>query len=679
VFLFLVFSGLGVVYAATKVPLPSQVQTSQTSVIYYSDGKTVMARLGAENRTDVPLAQVPVPVRRAVLAAENRSYYTDPGVSVTGIVRALWADIRGQPLQGGSTITQQYAKKAYLTDQRTLTRKLKEVVLAVKLDRSYSKDQILEWYLNTIYFGRGAYGIQAAAETYFGVPASKLTVEQGAVLAASINSPSALDPKTNPTGAKARWNYVLDGMVQQGWLTRQQRAAAKYPAVSPPGATSFNNLSGPNGYIVAQAQRELAGKGISEDLLRRGGLRVVTTVDKKAQDAAVYAVNTAFKGQPKDIRQALVAVQPGTGRVVAYYGGTQGYGYFDYATSSHPPGSSIKAYVLATALEQGISVKSFWNGSSPQTFPDRPTKPVYNSGEGRGEQCPFCRLDQATADSLNTVYYALTAKVGAVNAAKMAEASGISYLRGKPIAQVIAAGVRNNFGIGEYEITTLDQADGFATFAAGGMHFPPYFVEKVTRGDTGQVVYQHRKPAGNRAFSASTAADADWALQKVITSVPQGSPLDRRLDGGTRPAAAKTGTVQLGNQISADNADAWIAGYTPQLAAAVWAGHDKSAPLKTADGLPVYGIGLPGKAWQLFMERALAGQPVLQFPSPVFKGNVNAGNATQQIASPPPVLPAPTRAPPPSPTPAPSRPAPTPTPTKPNPICPSPPACGPSP
>ncbi len=247
----------GAIYGASEaVPLPTEVPTSQASVIYYADGVSELARVGVENRTDIRLAEVPESVRHAVLAAEDRGFYGNRGVSAGGIARAVLANLKGEELQGASTITQQYVKNAHLSQDRTMIRKLREIVLAVKADHKYSKDQILEFYLNTIYFGRGAYGIDAAAHTYFGVPVRELTAEQGAVLAAVIKAPSGFDPANNLEGAKDRWRYLLRAMAAEGWLDRKRADTAKYPAVLPPGKT-VRSLTGPNGYIVARVEREL--------------------------------------------------------------------------------------------------------------------------------------------------------------------------------------------------------------------------------------------------------------------------------------------------------------------------------------------------------------------------------------------------------------------------------------
>ncbi|HEX2307938.1 MAG TPA: transglycosylase domain-containing protein, partial [Jatrophihabitantaceae bacterium] len=281
-------------YSFTRVPEPSDLKVDQVASILYSNGK-LMARVGTVNRTIVPLSQVPQHVRWAVIAAEDRGFYSEPGVSMRGTLRAALSDLRGHDSQGGSGITQQYVKNAYLNSERTLSRKLRELAIAVKLDRHYSKDEILAWYLNTIYFGRGAYGIQAAAEAYFGVPVSKLTVSQGALLAGLIQAPSYYEPRTNPTAAEARWNYVLDGMVAIHHLDPGTRAAEKYPKTIVPPTTQLG-ATGPEGLIITQVKAELQRLGISEAELSARGLRVRTTIDQTAQRDAENAIKEVYSG-----------------------------------------------------------------------------------------------------------------------------------------------------------------------------------------------------------------------------------------------------------------------------------------------------------------------------------------------------------------------------------------------
>jgi membrane peptidoglycan carboxypeptidase len=635
--LLLVVAAAGVLYAATTIPLPGQIRANQVSVITFADGSE-MARVGAENRTDVPLTKVPTAVQNAVLAAEDRGYWTEPGISARGIARALYNNVRGRDTQGGSTITQQYVKNAYLTQERTLSRKFKEAIIAIKLDRQYSKQEILEWYLNTIYYGRGAYGIEAAAETYFNKHVEKLTVAEGAVLAASIRSPALYDPQSHPENAKARWHFVVDGMVRQHWLDAAAADNLRYPKVAARRANSLNRVTGPNGYVVDQVKDELAALGFDESLLNREGLRVQTSVDRRAQTAAVNAVKQTFAGQPRDLRQALVAIDPKSGGVRAYYGGSSGTG-FDYAQAWRPPGSSFKPYVLATALEaslhsdSGTSVYSTFDGSSPRTFAGTV---VHNS---EGAQCPRCSLLEAMKRSINTVFYDLAVQAGPQRVAALAQKMGVAATHnGKPTLQqdgITAGGI----GIGQYEVRPVDQAVGFATLAAGGVRRQAYFVQKVTDA-AGNVLYQH-KDAGQQAIDPKVANDVTYSMEPVA------GYSDDALSGG-RPSAAKTGTQQFGE--TDFNSDVWMVGFTPQISTAVWVGSDNPGALKDVNGSPLYGRGLPGATWKAFMDAYLSGQEPVSLPT----------SPEVQAAAPPPP-PVVTR--PATTTPPPSSATPTPTPT----------------
>lgn len=649
---------VGVVYATTEVPTPESVQTDQTTVVYYADGVTEMARLGNENRTNVSLAEISEPAQNAVLAAENRAFYTDPGISFTGIVRAAWNNLTGGSTQGGSTITQQYVKNAFLTSDQTFSRKFKELFLAVKLDNEYSKEQILENYLNTIYFGRGAYGIEAAANTYFGVSAAELTPEQGAVLAVLIRNPSANDPETNPEGAKDRWGLVLDAMVEQGWLDAAAREAAVYPAVLPNTGSSSGIPAGPEGLIVRQVLAELEQQPFSytRDDIYSAGLRITTTVDKAKQDAAVAAVNDVMAGEPANLREALVAVDPTTGGVLAYYGNDlsssedPAVDTTDYAQALKAPGSSFKPYTLAAALQNGYSVGTRRDGSSPQEFPDRPGLPVVNSGNA---QCGNCTLKEAMTRSLNTTFYGLAYEVGPEVVAETArQVAGIPKIwdqdRDDPTVPEDLTGFESlsipethttggSIGIGEYPVRPIQQAAGFATFAAGGVQHATHFVASVA--DSAGTVLGTGTTASTQALSAEVANDVTFALTDVAESS------DLSLDGD-RPVAAKTGT-QGANRT--DNSDAWMVGYTPSISTAVWVGTKGIEPIVNSRGNIVYGSGLPGEIWQQFMDAVLAGTPEEPLPSKsLIKGDPDKG-----VPEPTREAPAPTRSEAPAPQPAP--------------------------
>ncbi|HEV2888838.1 MAG TPA: transglycosylase domain-containing protein [Frankiaceae bacterium] len=609
--LFLAFVGmLGAVYAAADIPLPSELDRAQATVIEYSDGST-MGQIAKENRTDIALADVPPHVRDAVIAAEDRSYYEHSGISVSGIARAAYHDVRGGGAkQGGSTITQQYARNAFLNRQRTFARKFREAVIAVKLDRKYSKDQVLEWYLNTIYFGRGAYGVEAAAQTYFGVPAKRLTVEQGALLAALIRSPEGGDPALNRETAERRWNGVLDGMVETKKLDAGKRAGARFPNVKPRKAVSGKKDAGgagPTGYVIEAVRKELLANGFTEDQILTGGLRVRTTIDRRRQDAAVKAVQGVLDDPAHDPAAALVAVEPGTGKVVAMYGGRD-YGgkgdksFINYAYNRRQPGSSFKPFVLAAALDEGISLRSRYDGRSPQVFANYPVRNFDNEQFGRID------LVVATAHSVNTVYVPLGMEVGFEKTMDMVHRLGVSE------KVTCEANKDATLYLGTCDLSPVDSVTAFATFAAKGQSVAPHLVSEV-RDRKGKKTYT-AKADKSEALSEGEAADATYALRAVVENGTA-----RRAQIG-RPAAGKTGTTS-------DNTDAWFSGFVPQLAATVWMGYEPREeggkavrpPLRGVQGVgEVTGGSLPATIWHEFMTAALEGVPVEDFPPPVFGG-----------------------------------------------------------
>jgi membrane peptidoglycan carboxypeptidase len=593
--LLLTAAGLGVLKAILAMPLPSPTVPDQVSIVTYSDGSP-LATLGAWHQVDVPLAHVPLGVQHAVLAAENRGFYHDAGLSITGTLRAAIVNVRGGDTQGGSTISQQYVKNAYLSPQRTITRKLREAAISVKLNHDYPKSQILEWYLNTICFGRGAYGIYAAAETYFGKQPGSLTVAEGAVLAASIRSPALYDPIAHPKEARDRWDFVLAGMVSQGWLSAADRATLRYPHVLRPGAGLFDENAGPNGLLLRQVREEMDRLGLDESLLGRGHLRVQTTVDSHAQPAAIRSVRGFTNGQPANLRAALMAVEPATGAIRAYYGGADGTGV-DYLQAARQPGSTFKPFALAAAVERGTSPFAMYDGSSPRTFYGMP-HPIHNDDN---EQCPKCTLIEATTRSINTAYYELAQQVGGRAIADVAHRLGIPAkdARGKPSLQERNGTVLAQIVLGKYEVRPYDLTTAYATLAAGGTKHPPYLIERITT-DTGAVLYQHRAVPGVFAVYGGVADDTALAMQDVAAY--NGHAL-----AGGRPAAAKTGTVGLNGR---DNKDAWMAGFTPQLASVVWVGTDRNKPIRTATGTPIKGGTVPAAIWQRFMSSALAARPV---------------------------------------------------------------------
>ncbi|MGV9972829.1 transglycosylase domain-containing protein [Nocardia beijingensis] len=595
-------------YTTVSVPQPGDLKTNQVATILASDGTTVLSKVVPPegNRTDVTIDQIPPHVRNAVMAAEDRDFYTNPGFSISGFARAARDNILGkESAGGGSTITQQYVKNALVGDEHSLTRKMHELVISAKMARQWSKDEILAAYLNTIYFGRGAYGIDAAAKAYFGKPVQELTVAEGAVLAATIQLPSSLDPEKNPEGAKTRWGYVLDGMVSGGNLSAAERQGLQYPQVVPLASTRDKEQdSGPEGLIKTQVLKELGAAGISEQQLNTAGLQITTTIDPKAQQAAVDAVNKNMDGEPENLRTAVVSVDPRTGAVRAYYGGNDGQGY-DFANAGLMTGSSFKVVGLAANLELGIPLSQMYD-SSPLTVNGIKISNV------EGEQCGMCTIAEALKRSLNTSFYRMELDMqnGPRKIADMAYKLGMPDTIpgvGKTLTEADGSGPNNGIVLGQYQARPLDMASIYATLAASGVYHAPHFVSKVVTAD-GQVLLDRGEVAGEQRVSAAVA-DNVTAAMKPIAAYSRNHGL-----AGGRESASKTGTAQLGD--TGENRDAWMVGYTPSLATAVWVGTEQGDRLRNASGGMIYGSGLPSDIWKATMDGALKGTPNENFPKP---------------------------------------------------------------
>jgi membrane peptidoglycan carboxypeptidase len=573
-----------------QVPTADDAKLTQVATFTYADGSPLATvRPDNINRTNVTLDQVPDQVQKAVLSAEDRSFFTNPGFDITGIARAVWSQLTGG-IGGGSTITQQYVKVSTGQDQFSLWRKYKEVVLAVKISKEQSKEQILENYLNVIYLGRGAYGVQAASQAYFGKDVKNLTVSEGAMLAGMIQSPSRWDPAKNPDKTLERWNFVLDGMVGQGWLSPVDRANQKFPQWKQPAPTGGGIPGDSRGHIYNQVRAELEQRGISDAEINTEGLTITTTIDPQKQKQAVDAAQKVMKGQPANLRTALVSIDPKTGAIVAYYGGDNGVG-LDYAQVLKQPGSSFKPFVLAAALQQPnpIGLGSIFDGSSPQVIAG--TK-VSNS---EGVSCASCSVKTAMTQSINTVFYRIAVTIGPGAVADAAHKAGVPA----DLLPTPTGGI----ALGDKEVHPVDMAAAFATFAADGMRHQPYLISKVTASD-GRVLFDMGAVQGQPAFSQQVARNVTESMTDVASS-------SRIALADGRPVAAKTGTVQ--SSVAGQNNDAWTVGYTPSLATAVWVGTDDNSPIKNSAGRPIYGRMLPGSIWQQYMSAALRGTPKEQF------------------------------------------------------------------
>ena len=628
----LALSGLGIVlavgafvllYVTIDVPKPNDQALQQSTVIYYADGKNELGRLGSANRTSIPISQMPIDTRHSVLAAEDRQFYEHGGVSITGIGRAFWNNVMGGSQQGGSTITQQLVKNYYLTQDRTITRKVNEFIVSVKIEQQLSKDQILEDYLNTIYFGRGAYGLEAAAKAYFGVPAAKLTTAQGAVLASIIRSPGGYSPENHLDKLQGRWNSTLDAQVAQGWLTPAKRSALVFPKILV--RRPATRTGGPAGYLVAYVKSELDRQGFTGDDLAYQGLKVVTTFDKKAEAAAVTAVSHQRPTlNAKGVRMGLASVNPQNGAIVAMYGGAD-YGnpqYLNDATQSiAQAGSTFKPFTLIAALESGITLDSQWDGHSPRTFAKPDGSGTYTVPNFGGESFGRISLARATANSVNTVF------VDVENQPQVGPAKVIDAARRAGVPSDVVIEDNLTATLGTASPTALDMASAYATLAAGGLHTTPTSIAKVY-GSNGGVLYElHATPV--RTIDQDIVANVDIALQQVVT---QGSGFRAQALG--RPAAGKTGTTN-------NNVSAWFVGYTPQLATAV--NMFKPTP-DGASNLSMRGVGssdpnhavtgggFPAAVWTAYMKDALKDQKVLPFPTPTVTASASpSATATQSL------------------------------------------------
>ena len=680
-------AGVGLVaatYYVDSVPTPTDLTLPESTTVYFADGRTPMAKLGTENRTIVPYDEMNDSPKQAIVAAEDRTFWTNKGIDFAGVLRAAWANLTGGQRQGASTITQQYARVAADLKGVTYSRKLREAVIAWKLDKKYSKKEILGFYLNTVPFGRGAHGIEATAQTFFGktvrrdAPAAKqLTKAEAMVLCAMVKQPEAnpddpegmpgYDPARSPKARQNsidRWNYIREGMVKLGYLSTAEAANLAYPDnVKPIQRTGRQSgLDRPTGLVVNHVLSELRQtgpfRGKPADYIRDGGFKIVTTIDKRVQDAAEAAADIrrdsapqAVRGQPKDWQAALVAVEPGTGRVLGYYGGDKGAGA-DYAGwysdengeprgfGQHPPGSSFKVYDLAAAVRDKISVKQHFDSPDTKEFPasgrtkGSPAGPIRNAEHAPCQ--PDCALWQATVASLNVTYFELTEKLGTAKVIDMAIRAGVDSmwanqkgnpkptrieLRGHTGAEV-ARHFSTEVGIGQYGITVQDHANGMATFAAGGKRADAHFVRSVAKGD--EHVYKEQLVQTDVGLDQEALNQLDWTLSRVTAA---------KLNNGW-DSAGKTGTWQAGQSMT-ENLHTWMVGFTGALAAAVWLGTDDGKPLRTKDGnTDVFGATGAAPIWRQFMEQATAALKLdpdkYRFGTPKFPQDASApaGGAT---------------------------------------------------
>ena len=659
--------GAGVVggtYFFDSVDFTEPTTEAQTTQVMASDNKTVLASLGQFNRSIVPNASINPLVKLAVVSAEDKGFYQHHGIDMKGIARAAWNNFTGGDTQGASTITQQYARYAAKLKEISYNRKLREAVIARKMEDKYSKDEILGRYLNSVYFGRGAYGVEAAANAYFGksvlTPIGKkgaISAGEAAILASVIKQPEptathgGYDPQNNPTDALDRWRYTVGNMAELA-LPSGLKEAGVPPGIDPPTAypttwkkwdadkcttTCGNNK--PSAKIVKYVKQELRAMDISDAELNQGGLRIHTTINTEVQKAAEKAANrdsdsSPLHGLPATYKSALVAINPENGRVLAYYGGPKAASW-DYAGPNYtddgktflgggrPPGSTFKIYTLLAALSAGYGMDTIWDSTLEKV---NGGGKINNSGrEGSGLGCPVraCTLEHSIKQSLNFTFYWLADALGPEKVIEAAHKAGIQLI-GDPNtterhkignldeAQLKKLGYGREVGFGQYAITPLDHANGVATIANNGVYNKAHFVREVDQRDPETGKFVPVKNTGEKlkpvaAFSPDVAAAAQHVLQEIpgINGVA--------LDNG-RKAIGKTGTWEFGKGGKpGDNGDAWMVGGTKELAAAVWVGREKeNKKTKQVDRLPIYkpggrpmnGGSVPGQMWKMFLDTA---------------------------------------------------------------------------
>lgn len=616
------FTGQQILLSQCTLKDLRSLRLGQNSFLYTDNGQLLGVVPSATNRQPLPLFRISPSLPQATVAIEDARFWQHGALDYRGILRALYQDLsQGHIVQGGSSITQELVRNLYIGNpQRTLSRKIKEACLAEKVFQKHTRKQILTDYLNEVFYGRHAYGAQAAARTYFSKPASKLTLVQAALLAGLPQAPTVYDPLSNPRAALARRNEVLHAMWKNGYITASKlRAATRKKLQLRPGHL-YSELHQPNFFGWATQQ---LGNRFGSRQVELGGLKVTTTLDSRLQALATHAVSDVLHTST-DPAAAVVAIDPQTGDVKAmvdYLPSGQAM-QFNLATQAHrSTGSSFKPITLATALSEGVSLYSTFYGPPELFITDRACATnngpwdVHNFAD---ETAGTMNLLDATANSVNTIFAQLISKVGVRNVVAMAQHLGITETPGGPYFKPVCA-----ITLGSVGFTPLEMADVYATFADGGVHHSPQAFRTV-RSAKGKVIPLPDK--GQRAISSSVAAQLDYALQGVVQ---HGTGTAAAL--GSRPVAGKTGTAE-------NFQDAWFCGYVPQLATCVWVGYPRGEiSLYNVEGVGgVAGGTLPAEIWRDFMEPAVSNLPVKDFPTPDLSGGsiISGAGTYSQYASP---------------------------------------------
>lgn len=630
------------------LPTPKDSLPSQATKIYDINGEEIATMRTFEQNVPFAKEEIPEVFKKALLASEDRNFYNHVGVDVRGSLRALWSDVRNQDgLQGGSTITQQYVKNAYLTRDRTITRKVREAIIASQVDRQVPKDEIMYRYLDNTYFGNGAYGLGAAAQSYFRKQVKDLTLSESASLVGMIPAPSAWDPRGHPADNELRRKSVLGQMKQLGWISEDEYNDAISKPVwvlesqgQPTGEVTkvhgFEEVATRYPYFVDYVRKYLTIK-YGEQAVLGGGMRVQTTLDPKLQDEAEKSVARTLSGTRDPLSLSLVSVEPPTGFVRAMVGGRDWQqsqlnlalggcpsnpfpdARLNLQVQSKPscwttpvagsggtgrqPGSAFKPYVLAAAYEKGVQPTKTYRASKTYSAPGcRVAACVIGNNEG--EVFGTTTIKEAMAHSVNTVFAPLSLDVGNVEISEMAKKLGVtSVLYSKDFHQA-----NGNYSLGVIDASPLDMAASYGVFANGGLRQDVTPVVKIV-DTSGAVIEDNSTRKGQQVIDKAVADNVTDALKGVID---HGTAANAKLG---RPAAGKTGTTN-------DFVDAWFVGYTPTLSTAVWMGNrDGNRSINYKGTTRVYGGGPPAQTWAAFMKAALEDVPPTDFsePAPIKK------------------------------------------------------------
>ncbi len=594
----------GLLYLNTVPSLEELTPTAiaETSKVYAIDGSLLTEFHAEENREIIGFDKMSQNIKNAIVAVEDKRYYEHQGVDYKRIIGALIADIRsGTIVQGGSTITQQYVKNVYFSPVQTLRRKINEAVIAIQLERHYTKDKVLEMYLNTIYFGAGTYGVEKAAQVYFGVSASDLTVAQSALLAGLIKAPEVYSPFNNLEKAQSRRNLVLKLMYDQGYIDKDKfMSAITEPIVL---NTEQINIDGQNAdriapYFIDYVKQQLYEKKFTDRDVFKGGLRIYTTLDKGLQQNAEDAIKKVFPEDPGP-SYALVSMDPSNGYIYSLIGGKDySKSKFNIATQGkRQPGSVFKTVVLMESIRQHLSPNDKYNPNGPIVI-DMPSGPDWKVDNYGGEKFEGdMTVVDATIHSVNVVYAQLMMKVGADNVEKLCNEMEINDIGNNP---AIALG-----GL-EKGITPLDVTKIFATLASGGVYHQPVCILKITDSE-GNILFEYDPEKNDKNLRIMDSPIAYYVTNILERVILEGTGKGANIG---RPAAGKTGTTT-------DNRDAWFGGFTPELATVVWMGYEESSkPMEKINGRTIVGGAFPADIWREYMKEALKDKPVKDFNSP---------------------------------------------------------------